>query len=99
PVLGWIAPTLTELSDAEASFVNSLPLRLERQVGIIAAARDRVVRLDSTLLEDHASYVVLPHRHTSILWTPAVAQQVAHFLRHGVFEEGKASQRSSSGQE
>lgn len=96
PLLGWIAPTLAELSDAEASFVNSLPRRLERQVGIIAAARDRVVRLDSTLLEDHAGYVVLPYRHTSILWTPEVAHHVAHFLQHGTFAEEEASQRVST---
>src|SRR5690606_39964184 len=68
PALGWIAPTLRELCDHEQSFVNTLPRRLDVEVGIITAQYDRMVSPESTLLGENFAHLVLPNHHTPILW-------------------------------
>ncbi len=86
PVYGWFTTTLVELSDLPDSFVNRLPRTVgEREVGIVAAGRDNVVRAESTLLDDHADHVTLNSLHTSILWRQQTADHVAQFLRTGRF--------------
>lgn len=88
PITGWLSPTLVELSDAPNSFVNRLPLSMNgHEMGIITAAYDRMVRPESTLLEDHYGHITLPSLHTSILWRRRTAECVARFLKCGTFEE------------
>lgn len=95
PTLGWIAPTLCELCDHEQSFVNTLPRRLDVEVGIITAEYDRMVRPESTLLDDGFVHLVLPNHHTPILWHRRTAEHVTRFLQEGRFER---SVRGSEGQ-
>ncbi len=86
PALGWIAPTLRELCDHEQSFVNSLPRRLDVEVGIITAQYDRMVRPESTLLDEGFAHLVLPNHHTPILWYRRTADHIHRFLQQGEFE-------------
>ncbi len=86
PVYGWFTTTLVELSDLPDSFVNRLPRTLDgHEVGIVAAGRDKVVRAESTLLDDHTDHVTLNSLHTSILWRKRTADCVERFLRTGKF--------------
>lgn len=86
PRLGWISPTLTELSDTPESFVNALPRSVgSHEVGIVTAEHDYMVPAGSTLLDDHADEITLPSLHTSILWRTKTAEHVASFLRTGRF--------------
>lgn len=86
PLYGWFATTLPELSDTPDSFVNRLPTSTgDYAVGVIAAARDNVVRSESTLLDDHTDHTTLDSLHTSILWRKRTADHVASFLNSGQF--------------
>jgi pimeloyl-ACP methyl ester carboxylesterase len=85
PALGWIAPTLRELCDHQESFVNCLPRRCDVEVGIITAEYDRMVKPESTLLDENFAHLVLPNHHTPILWYRRTAEHVDRFLRNGQF--------------
>ena len=84
--LGRICPALVELSDSPHSYVNELGELSDLEHGIIAAAEDRVVKLQSTFLASQSDHIILPGRHGMLPWRRDTAQQVIHFLRCGKFD-------------
>jgi pimeloyl-ACP methyl ester carboxylesterase len=87
PVLGLICPPLVQLSDHCKSFVACLPPVEGIHVGVIAAASDQLVDEPLTHLENEADHVVVPGFHSSLLFRPETARQVAHFLERGRFDK------------
>lgn len=85
PTLGRVCKTLTELSDSEDSFVNSLGDPTDIELGIITAARDRVVRREYTHLETAKSNLVVPAGHTTMLFRNQVLKAIESFLKSGDF--------------
>lgn len=83
--LGGVCKPLGQLSDAPDSWVNQLPELANIDIGIIAAARDRVVRIESTGLPTQADHIVVNSGHTSMLFRRDVAEFVESFLRLGRF--------------
>ena len=86
PWLGWLSPTLVELQDTPGSFVNQLgPLPPEIETGIIAADRDRKVRLEQTRVDGQTDHCIASGWHTDVLWTRETARRTTEFLRDGNF--------------
>ena len=83
--LGRICPPLRELSDDPASLVNRLKQPTLGEIGIIAAAEDHVVSLDSTHLETETAHIQLPGRHGLLPLRRDTCANVLHFLLHGDF--------------
>ncbi len=87
PLFGWLSPTLRELRDTPDSFVNQLPaIPVGREVGVLAAAKDHLVLEPSTHVAGERDHRVIGGWHESSLWRRQTAEQVAHFLRTGVFQ-------------
>lgn len=86
PYLGFVCQPLRELSDEPVSFVRKLAEPRGFDVGIIAAASDHVVSLDSTHLECENDHIVLPGRHGLLPLRRDTARQVEAFLRDGRFD-------------
>lgn len=84
-LLGWLCRPLKQLSDNPNSLVNNLPEPEGYEIGIIAAARDRVVRIENTRLACQADHIVVNSGHTSMLFRLEVADLVDSFLRQGRF--------------
>lgn len=83
--LKWLTDLVDELADREDSLVNGLPQQLGAEVGVIAAEWDYVVRVASTHIPGEADHIVMPSRHTGLLFRRPVAEQIMHFLEHGRF--------------
>lgn len=104
PWLGWLTPSLGQLSDAPTSFVNSLsnPLAGSRyEFGIIEAARDRVIAPGRVALDGAADLAEVDGHHGILTWYPSTAKLVRNFLKHGQFrlpsENGSPATREASG--
>ncbi len=78
-----------------ATFYADLPVP-DVPFGVIAGSKgqrltfkepnDGIVTVESTRLEGMADHRVLPHTHTFMMNSPAVARETIHFLRHGIFD-------------
>jgi pimeloyl-ACP methyl ester carboxylesterase len=88
-VLGWLCRPLAQLSHSPTSLVNSLVEPTGYEIGIIAAARDRVVRIDDTCLSNQADHIVVNSGHTAMLFRREVADLIDSFLRQGRFARQK----------
>lgn len=86
---GKLCRPLRELSDSSDSYVNRLEQPQEMEIGIIAAAQDRVVPLESTFLSGQADHIVLPGHHGMIVWRTDTAGQIIHFLKRGRFNHDR----------
>jgi len=95
PYLGRICPPLVQLADEEESFVCSLPQPQVRELGIIAAKTDILVLEPSTRLGCECDHIVLPGRHSSLLWRRETAEQVRHFLENGRFKRAESNLRAA----
>jgi len=60
-------------------------------------ANDGTVAVRETLVPGLADHIVLPHSHIGMLFAEDVAQQVAHFLRRGLFRHEGLETNSSHG--
>lgn len=89
--LGRVCRPLRELSDAPNSYVRRLEEPRDIEIGIIAAALDRVVKLDSTSLACQSDHIVLPGHHGMLPWRRDTANQVIHFLQSGRFDRRQLS--------
>jgi len=83
--LGWFCQPLVQLSDCPDSLVNNLVEPTGYEIGIIAAAQDRVVRIDDTCLSCQSDHIVVNSGHTSMLFRREVADLIESFLRQGRF--------------
>ena len=90
PLVGWLTPSLEQLSDSADSFVNQLPSNPGLPVGIIAARYDTVVRLEATHLPDESDHLIMPCLHSMLLFRRDVAAQIRHFLAEGQFDSEAA---------
>ena len=90
PWLGWLAPSLLQISDVKDSYVNCLPnspqqARLE--FGVIEATKDRVIRPECIQLDGQADFAQVDGQHGLLTWYPETIRLVETFLRHGKFTE------------
>ena len=86
PILKPVCNTLDQLAMRPDSYVNCLPAPERLDVGIIAAAYDPLVRIDSTFLGVERDHLIWPYvTHTGVLFRYGVAEQIAHFLKRGEF--------------
>ena len=90
PVLGALCPPLRQLSDAPDSYVNCLELPCDIELGVIAAADDLVVPLESTRLPTQKDHIILPGHHGVLPLRKDTAIQVTHFMRHGMFHRSQS---------
>lgn len=80
-----VAP-IHDLSSVPDSFANTAPMPQTRlEIGIIAAASDRRVRIEYTHLDCMRDHRVLPGAHTWILFRRATFDQTWNFLCSGKF--------------
>ena len=84
-LIGGIVKPVAELSTSPHSLVNSLPMPLDIEIGILAASKDNIVSLESTRPHAPHTHVTLPCRHSSLLFRRDAAELVAAFLMHGAF--------------
>ena len=88
PGVGKLVAPIHDLSSAADSFANTVPLPETRlEIGIIAAASDRRVRIEYTHLDGVRDHRVLPGSHTGILFRRATFDQTWNFLRSGKFTD------------
>ncbi|MBI4881941.1 MAG: alpha/beta fold hydrolase [Planctomycetes bacterium] len=85
PLLGRFLKPLEGLSDAPGSAVQSLGQVEGVEIGVIAAAWDGKVPVQSTHLEEEADHVVVKGFHSFLMNQRVVQDQVLHFLREGKF--------------
>jgi pimeloyl-ACP methyl ester carboxylesterase len=76
---------VAELSTADDSLVNSLPMPAGVEIGVIAAEYDALVTEASTHPDVPHAHVTLPTWHTGLLFRPETADLVAAFLAKGEF--------------
>lgn len=89
PYLGWLTPSLAQLSDAVDSFVNTLPNSLhqnEIDFGIVEASKDRVIASGGVFLEGHRDFARVDGHHGILTWYPRTIELVENFLTHGTFD-------------
>jgi hypothetical protein len=64
---------------------GSLPLGFGRLVGPLAGPNDGTVRVEETRLPGAVEHLTLRVSHSALVYSPAVARQIAAFLRDGRF--------------
>lgn len=85
PLLGrWIAP-LYELGTAADSFVNSLKPP-DYPFAIVRATNDFIVPPDFETLENAQDHFEIPGRHSAVLFSRQVSQQIHCYLQNGKFQ-------------
>jgi pimeloyl-ACP methyl ester carboxylesterase len=62
-----------------------VPFGFGLMFGPFGEPNDGTVAVAETRLPDARDHIVLPVAHMALLWSPLVATQVEHFLRHGTF--------------
>ena len=82
---GRILRPVIELSTADDSLVNSLPMPQGIDIGVIAAKHDAIVAEESTRPDAPHAHVTMPTWHTGLLFSRETADLVAGFLATGAF--------------
>ncbi len=101
PLYRWVTgPAGQELGRGPESVIHRLK-PVEIDVGVIAGnysinllasafmdgPDDGTVSVKSTMLPEMRDFIIVPNTHTFIMRDPLVMRQVAHFLRHGTFDQ------------
>ena len=82
-----IVKCLPDLSSVPHSFANTFPEPDSGiDIGIIGGRFDLDVRESSTHLTHERDHLMLPHAHTTLLFSRRTAEQARHFIVHGRFE-------------
>jgi pimeloyl-ACP methyl ester carboxylesterase len=84
-IVGRVFRPVAELTTAPDSLVNSLADPDNIDVGIIAAAQDSLVSLESTKLAVPHEHITLPCLHSAVLFRRDAAALTDAFLRTGLF--------------
>lgn len=90
PWLGWLTPSLKQLSDENDSFVNQLPnslLENNVEFAIVEASRDRVIAPGQTHLEGCREMMVSYGQHGIFPTYRRSIELVERFLLHGTFTQ------------
>jgi pimeloyl-ACP methyl ester carboxylesterase len=82
---GRLFRPVMELSTAEDSLVNSLPMPQGVDLGIVTAGRDAIIAPESTRPDAPHDHVTVHCLHSSLLFRRDAAELVAAFLRDGRF--------------
>ena len=88
PYLGWLTPSLNQLSDAEDSYVKQLPNSFQLgdiEFGIVEATKDRVIVQGGVLLDGYRDYASVEGHHGVLAWYPQAIQFTENFLANGRF--------------
>lgn len=88
PWIGWLTPSLEQLSDAADSFVNQLPNTLEQkgiEFGIVESTKDRVIAQGGVHLDGFRDYASVKGQHGILTWYPETIRLVEDFLTQGKF--------------
>ena len=88
PYIGWLTPSLSQLSDSLDSFVNQLPNTLKQQgieFGIVEAAKARVIVQGGVHLEGYRDYACVEGHHGVLTWYSDTICLVEDFLAQGKF--------------
>ncbi len=94
PWLNWLAPSLSEISDAANSYVNQLPnspLVRRLEFGIVQASKDRVIHPHSVPLDGQTDFACVQGHHGFLAWYPKAIQLVEEFLIQGRFGNEKTA--------
>jgi pimeloyl-ACP methyl ester carboxylesterase len=110
PLYRWLTgPAGQELGTGpETAAYRLKPVNIE--VGVIAGNRsmdllfsafiegadDGRISVKNTKLPEMRDFIIVPTTHNSIVRDPLVIRQVAHFLKHGMFDHGGAAEKSDS---
>ena len=86
---GRIFRPVAELSTAEDSLVNSLPMPRGVELGVITAGRDAIIAPESTRPDTPHDHATVHCLHSSLLFRRDAAELVAAFLREGRFPEAR----------
>lgn len=84
-VFGGVFRPVAELTTAESSLVNTLPMPQGLEVGVVAAGMDALVSAESTRPDAPHDHVTVPCLHSSLLFRRDAAELVAGFLAAGAF--------------
>ena len=90
PFVGWLTPSLGELSDLADSFVNRLPNSLKDQeieFGVVEATKDRVIHPNCVQLEGQHDFAQVVGHHGVLTWYPQTQELIERFLLTGTFDE------------
>lgn len=85
PWVAWAMPHIRELRTSPRSAARTLALPRGVEVGIIAGARDRKVRVGETYLEGAADHAVVDGFHSWLMNRGDVHRLIVQFLRGGRF--------------
>lgn len=88
--IGRVFKPVAELSTAEDSLVNSLPMPEGIDLGVIAAEWDALVSDASTHPDVPHAYAIIPTFHSGLLFRRDAADLAAAFLQSGTFPTGAA---------
>jgi pimeloyl-ACP methyl ester carboxylesterase len=88
--IGRVFKPVAELSTADDSLVNSLPMPEGVDLGVIAAKWDALVSDESTHPDAPHAYATIPTFHSGLLFRRDAADLVASFLERGEFPAGAA---------
>ena len=83
PYVGWLTPSLKQLSDADDSYVNQLPNSFQSsdiEFGIVEATKDRVIVQGGVLLDGYRDYAQVKGHHGVLAWYPQTIQLAEDFL-------------------
>jgi pimeloyl-ACP methyl ester carboxylesterase len=84
---GRIFRPVVELSTAEDSLVNSLPMPQGVDLGVITAGRDAIIAPESTRPDSPHDHATVHCLHSSLLFRRDAAELVAAFLRDARFPD------------
>jgi triacylglycerol esterase/lipase EstA (alpha/beta hydrolase family) len=97
PYLGWLCPSLKQLSDSPDSYVNRLQPALSgnvNQLGVVQAIKDRVIASDCVQLETQCDFATVNGHHGILTWYPETMRLVVDFLQNGNFGSGNEKQQA-----
>jgi triacylglycerol esterase/lipase EstA (alpha/beta hydrolase family) len=85
PFSKWIAKPLPELSSSSEAYVHQAPKPLGFEIGIIAGKYDEKVNLEYTHIEGQKDHIIVPSRHSFIMFRKDVQKKTLAFLENGKF--------------
>ena len=100
PFIGWLTPSLGQLSDSADSFVNQLPNTLKDRgidFGIVESVKDRVIVQGGVHLDGYCDYARVDGHHGILTWYSDTIRLVENFLVQGRFcTDGDTDNRNRS---
>ena len=99
PFIGWLTPSIRQLSDHSESYVNGLSNSLRDngiEFGIIEAKNDLVIEPGAVHLDGHRDFAIVDGRHGVLTWYSQTIRLVELFLTSGSFSDVTSRQEGYS---